>query len=219
MKRQVFKTKSQVVYDYLKEGLMSGEIKPGEKITTRTVAEQLGTSEIPVREAIKMLESQGFVEVTPHVGARVVRINRDELEEFYIIRSELEGLATRLASAHIRKGDIVRLEKIQEEHRKAIESRDPRKIAELNQKFHFTIYGSSPYRHLYNMIYNLWANANISRINSVFFLAPGRGEETLQEHKEIIEALRRGDGDRASDIVKRQKEKAFEILSQVVASE
>jgi len=219
MKRQVFKTKSQVVYDYLKEGLMNGEIRPGEKITTRTVAEKLGTSEIPVREAIKMLESQGFVEVTPHVGARVVRINRDELEELYMIRSELEGLATRLASAHIRKGDIARLEKIQEEHRKAIESKDSRKIAELNQKFHFTIYGSSPYRNLYDMIYNLWANANISRINSVFFLAPGRGEETLHEHEEIIEALRRGDGDRASDIVKRQKVKAFEILSQVVSSE
>lgn len=215
----MFKTKSQVVYDYLKEGLMSGEIKPGEKITTRTVAEKLGTSEIPVREAIKMLESQGFVEVTPHVGARVVRINRDELEEFYMIRSELEGLAARLASAHIKKGDIARLEKIQEEHKKAIQSGDPRKIAELNQKFHFTIYGSSPYKHLYDMIYNLWANANISRINSVFFLSPGRGEETLHEHEEIVEALKRGDGDLASDIIKKQKVMAFEVLSKVISSE
>ena len=219
MRKKLFKTKSQVVYDYLKESLMSGDIKPGEKIITRAVAEKLGVSEIPVREAIKMLESQGFVEVTPHVGAKVVHINLEELEEFYMIRSELEGLAARLASKHIKGSDIAKLEKIQEEHKKAIESEDPKRIADLNQQFHFTIYRSSPYKHLYNMISNLWANANISRINSIFFLSPGRGEETLKEHEQIIEALRRGDGDLACKIIKRQKVIAFEILSKLISSE
>ncbi len=219
MRKKLFKTKSQLVYDYLKENFMSGDIKSGEKIVTRAVAEELGVSEIPVREAIKMLESQGFVEVTPHVGARVVRVNLGELEEYYMIRSELEGLATRLASTHIKNSDFVKLEKIQEEHKKAIQSENPKKIADLNQRFHFTIYKCSPYKHLYDMISNLWASANISRINSIFFLSPGRGEETLKEHEQIIEALRRGDGDLACEFVRKQKKTAFEILSKVISSE
>ncbi|MBN1225434.1 MAG: GntR family transcriptional regulator [Deltaproteobacteria bacterium] len=220
MKKVLFKTKSRVAYDYLKESLMRGDIKPGEKIIARVVAEKFGVSEIPVREALKMLESQGLIEITPHIGAKVVRINLRELEEFYLIRSELEGLAARLASKYINiKGsNIARLEKIQEQHKEAIQSGDTEKIGELNQQFHFTIYRCSPYKHLYDMIHNLWVNANISRINSVFFLSPERGEETLIEHEQIIEALKRGCGDLAAEIIKKQKLIAFKILSKVISS-
>ena len=96
-----FKTKSVAVYDAIRKEIVDGKLKPGQKIVMRSLAKQFGLSEIPVREAIRKLESDGFVEFTPHVGAVVTTIDEKEFVETYLIRIELEALATRLAVSHV----------------------------------------------------------------------------------------------------------------------
>ena len=101
-----FITKNVAVYEALRKDIIEGRMKPGQKIIMSEVAKNLGLSDIPVREAIRRLESEGYVHFTPNIGAIVSELDADKIIELYLIRIELESLATRLAVDHITSGDI-----------------------------------------------------------------------------------------------------------------
>lgn len=209
-----FKMKNEMVYDYLKKCILSGALKPAEKIVIREISKKLNVSDIPVREAIRKLESQGFVGIIPHVGARVIEIKRDEIEEIYVIRSELESLATRLASKYINDREFYKLEKMLDECEKSIQSGSYERIGELNKHFHLEIYSCSPYKRLFNMISDLWASSSMMR--SVFVLSPVRARQSLKEHRQILEALKNGNGKLAGKLVRRQKIAAWDAVSKFI---
>ncbi len=94
---QKFRSKSEIVYDFLKLNILNGKLKSGERIAVSDVAKILGISGIPIREALTKLEAEGLVTITPHIGASVISIDKTKFEEIHVIRTELEGLATRLA--------------------------------------------------------------------------------------------------------------------------
>ena len=100
------KTKNLVVYEKLRQGIIKGTIRPGQKLVMATLARKYNTRETPIREAIRRLESDGYVIFTPHSGAVVTEINRQELSEIYAIRISLEALATRLAVPFIDQDDL-----------------------------------------------------------------------------------------------------------------
>ena len=134
-----YKMKTEVVYDYLKRGIISGKFMAGEKLIVKDISRELNVSFTPVREAINRLEAQGLISITPHVGANVEKIDGNKIEEIYIIRSELESLATRLASKHIKKYDFNKLEKILKEQERSIQSKNYERIGEINKQFHLAI--------------------------------------------------------------------------------
>jgi DNA-binding GntR family transcriptional regulator len=174
------------------------------------LAKTFGLSETPVREAIRRLESDGYLQFTPHTGAIVTKIDEEELAEVYLIRIALEALATRLASPHITDKDIDFLIKKNQEIEAAIQQKKYENIGRINKDFHLRIYKAAPFPRLYKMVCDLWDT--FERWPSVFAYVPERAAASVEEHKKIIQALRKRDTDLADRLTKEQKEHAMEAL-------
>jgi DNA-binding GntR family transcriptional regulator len=155
------------------------------------------------------------VHFTPHTGAIVTKIDEGELVEVYLIRIALEALATRLASPHITDKDIDFLIKKNQEIEAAIQQKKYENIGGINKDFHLRIYKAAPFPRLYKMICDLWDT--FERWPSVFAYVPQRAVASVEEHKNIIQALKRGDTDLADRLMKEQKERAMEALQKYTA--
>lgn len=210
----VFKTKNAAVYEALRKDIINGKLKPGQRIIISELAKRFKLSEIPVREAIRSLESDGLVEFTPHVGAFVSKIDEKDFIEIYLIRIELEALATRLAIPHITTKDIDYLVRKNQDMKLAIKQKSPEKLGMLNKKFHLRIYRAAPYLHLYKLISDLWEKAE--RTRSVFAYVPERAAASVAEHSKIIEALRAKDLRLAEKLVKQQKSRTMKALQKYI---
>jgi DNA-binding GntR family transcriptional regulator len=190
-------------------------LKPGQKVVMAELAKAFGLSETPVREAIRRLESEGYIDFTPHMGAIVTKIDEGELVEIYLIRIALEELATRLASPHITEKDIDFLNRKNREMEMAIQQNRYEILAGINKLFHLRIYKAAPFPRLYKMICDLWDT--FERWPSVFSYVPERAAASVEEHKNIIQALRAGDMDQADRLIKEQKERTMEALQKYMA--
>ncbi len=212
-----FKTKTEVVYDFLKNNILNGNFKPEEKIVISEVAKQMDVSDIPIREAIKRLQTEGFLDITPHVGASVIKINPEEFEEIALIRGELERLAAKLAVKYLTEKEFNEMERIHKEGELALQNNNFQKLAELNKKFHFKIYNATPHKLLLKMISDLWDKARM--LPHVFTYSTERCRQSQKEHKMILDALRKGDGKTAGQIIKKQKIDASNDLYEFMKSE
>jgi DNA-binding GntR family transcriptional regulator len=210
-----YKTKSFIVYDFLRKQIANGNYVAGDKMIARNIAKEMGVSDIPVREAIKMLESRGFVEVTPHVGAKVTGISCTELKEIYQVRGELEGLAIAFAIGHISKNDFEHLRFIHNEFAKAtLLETMPEVVQKLNKQFHFTIYNRCSNKFLLNLISRLWEESQVIRtINSIFSFSPEFAKISYDQHDKILNALETVDVDAAIKALKREKELVIALIS------
>jgi DNA-binding GntR family transcriptional regulator len=206
-----FRTKNEAVYENLRRDILQGKIRPGERIVVSELSKQLGFSEIPIREGIKKLESEGFLRNTPHVGITVSTVNPDEIMEFYLIRIELEALAARMATPKISDSDLEYLSQINQEMELALKENDCEALASLNKKFHLRIYRAASRPNLYKMICELWDKINW--IRSVFFLTPQIALESLKEHKELIEALKKRDVDLVDKLTRQQKQNSLKAIA------
>jgi DNA-binding GntR family transcriptional regulator len=207
----IFKTKNEAIYDMLRQEILQAKIKPGEKIVVSDLSKKIGVSEIPIREAVKKLESEGFLTNIPHVGITVSKLDPDEVVEFYLIRIELESLASRLATPHISQEDIEYLTKKNQEMKLALQRDDLEMLATLNKQFHFRIYAAAKRPHLYKLIADLWDK--VSWIRSVFFLAPQIALDSLKEHGEIIEAIKKKDGELVGKLTREQKRHSLKAIA------
>ena len=210
------KTKNVAVYRKLRQAILKVKLMPGQKIVMADLAKAFGLSETPVREAIRRLESDGYVHFTPHTGAIVTKIDEGELVEVYLIRIALEALATRLASPHITDKDIEYLIKKNQEIEAAIQQKKYENIGGINKDFHLRIYKAAPFPRLYKMICDLWDT--FERWPSVFAYVPARAVASVKEHKKIIQALKDADTDLADRLMKEQKEHAMEALQKYTAA-
>ena len=119
----------------LRQEVFNGELKPGDKVIVPDLSKMLGISDIPIREAIKRLETEGFLENTPHVGTIVKKIDMREYIEFFLIRIELESLATKLATQYIQENDLTFLEQKIDEMESALNNNDLRSFTSPAQGF------------------------------------------------------------------------------------
>lgn len=204
------KTKNLLVYEKLRRGIIKGTLRPGQKLVMANLAKKFSTSETPVREAIRRLESDGYVIFTPHSGAIVTEINKQELSEIYLIRISLEALATRLAVPFISKDDKAWLKKKNNEMKLAVKKGRHENLARLNKAFHLRIYKAAPYPRLYKMIAELWDA--FERWPSIFSYVPERGKTAIQEHEQILGALEKGDVDLADRLMTEQKTNTLRAL-------
>lgn len=198
-----FNTKNNYIYENLKEEIIMGHLRPGERIVISDVAKRYNVSPMPIREAINRLQQDGFVEVVPHVGARVTSIDLEKHKELMLIRTELEALAVKLSTPFIDEKALARLDEILQEMEEHVKDNDHKKYGKLNVEFHLLIYGASPYKILYEMITTLWGRSEYSR--SIFEKIPARNAASLAEHKDMVEAIKKGDGDKAAEILREQK--------------
>lgn len=205
-----FKTKNAAAYEALRRDVIEGRLKPGQKINMSEISKELGLSESPIREAIRRLESEGFVKFTPHVGAVVSKMDIREFVETYLIRIELEPLATRLAVPYITEKDIHFLLKKNHEMEVAIEQKNLEKLGGLNKEFHLKIYSAAPYPYLFKLISDLWEK--VERTQSVFAYVPARGVDSVKEHSKIIQAIQNRKPILAEKLIKAQKSRTMTAL-------
>lgn len=211
-----FITKNKFVYEQLRKSIISGELKPESRLIIDKLAKQFGVSGIPIREAITKLSVEGLVMHIPHVGAHVTPVNHKELEENFIIRAELEGLATFHAAQHLTDRDFEELERNNARMRRAIERRKFSELGFINKEFHRTIYKACPYRKLYKMIFALWDD--IERVQSVFALVPSSGASSLIEHEKILRALQRKNSLLSQSLVIKQKQRTWRDLKSFLSN-
>jgi DNA-binding GntR family transcriptional regulator len=205
-----YSTKMEMVYESLKEDIINGFLEQGQKIVAREVANKFGVSDIPVREALKKLESDGLVENIPHVGSRVSLINIKKAGEIFAIRLELEAFAARLAAKNADAKGIDELQKIVDEIDICLEQEDVKQVSRLNTAFHQKLYQLSGNEMLYELIHSLMERSQYSK--SVFTLVSDRREKSNKEHQQIVDALRKGIPEEAEKALRAQKEYAFNAL-------
>lgn len=209
-KEQVAITKLEVVYNVLRDNIVSGNLAPGTRLIISKIAKDLGVSEIPVREAIRMLEVQNFVTMTPHSGAQVVKFDVEVVREIYAIRGMLEGFAARTAMPFIKGKVLEDVNKCLDRMSKALEEDNVKKYGELNRQFHELIYQQSPIRRLKKMIDDVWDGSERTRV--VFRLSNDRPKESLQEHYELVDAIVKNDGDRVEKLMRDHRQRVAAIL-------
>lgn len=204
-------TKKDAVYQIIRKEILSGTLKANEKIVISDLSKRFSVSEIPVREALSMLKTEGLIDFAPHVGARVSSLSKKDIQEIFEIRIELEGLATRLAANIITDKDLDELQKNIDLSINSFESKDYDQFEKLNYQFHKLIYEKSQNERLNKMIDELWKNSN--RYPSIFSQNDDHILQSIKDHKEILKALEKNDGVLAEKIVLQHKAKAVnEIL-------
>lgn len=205
-----YQTKTIIIFNILKEKMLSGELKPGERLIIRKLSFSLAVSETPIREALKMLEAEGLLSLTPHVGFIVTELKLKELEDILVIRFNLEFLATEIAVGNISNEDIKRLADKTKEMNICIKKNDIHNYGHLNREFHQIIYKASNNQSLFKLIIDLWDKSE--RLRSVFLLEPDMIEQSYNEHIQLIDILKKKDKNLAVTIMKKQKKRAFSVL-------
>jgi DNA-binding GntR family transcriptional regulator len=197
-------SKSDVAYEFLKNEIILFHYRPGEKVNIRDIARKLGVSDIPVREALKRLESEGLIEFENNRGARIAPFDAKSFIDICNIRFELEVFATRLATEKITDEEIEILEEYVDKMDECIEQNNLDMFGKYNSKFHHTLYKCARSPVLIETLENLTARSHYSK--SIFALVPSRLKDSNKEHKEIVEALKSRDPERAAQIIRHQKE-------------
>jgi len=201
-------TKLDLVEQLLIRAIASGEIAPGEPLRQLELADRLGISATPVREALRRLEAQGLVVRQPHRGVRVAEVEPEEMAELYIIRAALEGLAVEHAVPNLTAKDVRALEQIHERLEAGRAKGALKSLRRLNFDFHTTLYRHSELPRLTRIIDSLWPLFPWDSMWAV----PGRAASSAVEHREILDALRAGDAAAAGRAMRRHIESGAEEL-------
>ncbi|MBG9657930.1 GntR family transcriptional regulator [Cytobacillus firmus] len=202
----MYRTKKEMIYQTLKEEILSGQYEFGEKLVISRLAVRFQSSEIPVREAISQLDSEKLIEFKPHVGAVVSTLSSKDIQEIFELRVELEGLATRFAVEGITESLLAELREILDESIDAFNEKDYAHFETLNVKFHKKIYSACNNQLLIRTIDELWANTK--RYPSLFKGNDEHIQASIEEHEEIYQALLKKDSMLAESYMIKHKTRA-----------
>jgi DNA-binding GntR family transcriptional regulator len=181
---------SSRVAAYLREAILGGELKPGDRIRQEEVAAKLGASRLPVREALRMLEAEGLTEHEPHKGARVPRLTHHEVDVIYRMRERLEPLALVESLPQLADADHERLEEVQT---RIEENDDLEKFLDLDREFHMLTYSGCSIDPLNQNITRLWNSTQHYRRAYVALGGRSRMWVVNAEHRLILDAVVRRD--------------------------
>jgi DNA-binding GntR family transcriptional regulator len=179
------------VYNALRENILNGKYRPGENLIEMRLAEELNVSRTPVREAIRQLELEGLVESIPNKGVTVKGVSKKDMEDIFRIRLVLEGLAARWAAEQITDEELKELEEAYELMEFYTNKGDIDQIAKLNTRFHEVIYLASKSNVLRQILTDFQFYVKWARLESLS--SPGRKEQTIKEHYDILQAFKARD--------------------------
>lgn len=206
-----------VVFNTLRQAILKGELKPGERLMEIQLANKLGVSRTPVREAIRKLELEGLVLMIPRKGAEVAEITRQDMEDVLEVRTALEELAVKDACDHITDAQLSELKKASNEFKKALlEGKDLVTCADADMHFHDVILSATNNRRLIQMLNNLSEQMYRYRME---YLKDERTHKTLiEEHDAIRRALKKHDKVKAGVAIRvhidNQKRSILESLTE-----
>ncbi|GBD16537.1 putative D-xylose utilization operon transcriptional repressor [bacterium HR26] len=191
------------IKEYLIEAILQGVFKPGDRIVETRIAQELGVSQTPVREALRDLEMLGFVVSSPFRGAQVREFTDEELVEIYPIRAAIEGVAARAAAQRITAQQILQLEEQIDRMREASAAGDEATAIEADVAFHRIIVEASGNR----LLQQFWTSLSLATTTYLTFTAVKRALGGLAErHEPVLEALRARDPELAEQVMRRHIE-------------
>lgn len=177
-----------VVFNTLRQAILKGELAPGERLMEIQLAEKLGVSRTPIREAIRKLELEGLVLMIPRKGAEVAKISEKSLKDVLEVRRSLEELAIELACQRMSEADLKDLADAEEEFKEAIVSGNAMRIAETDEGYHDVIYNSTRNTRLVQILNNL--REQMYRYRLEYIKDEDKRQILLIEHEKIFKALK-----------------------------
>jgi len=208
-------TLREKILETIREAILKGQLKPGEKVAEPELAERFGISRTPIREAFRQLESEGYLTVIPRKGAVVTSLSERAVEEFYAIKSILEGYAARMAAENLAEKDIEKLEAINARLAQLAAEGDVKTFFKVHNEFHELFIKAAENEKLQELINQMMLKFNRLRLASLSL--PGRMEISVQEHKKIIEAFRSKNGEMADNLVRKTASIGGQVLIQSMA--
>jgi DNA-binding GntR family transcriptional regulator len=209
---KVSKRKSlrEEVYDSLKKSILHGKLKGGQRLIEETLADQIGISRTPVREAFHKLERDDLVTRLPKGGFAVREFTKEDVEEIFGIRSALESYASYLATLHITSDKLAQLEKRVKESEDALNKKDDEKVVQLNTEFHDLLYKSCKSKKLFEMINNF--RDYFYRYRS-HLLQTERGiNYSIDDHRRMLEAMKKRNPRLVERLVRNHLARGKEII-------
>lgn len=210
-----YKPLREVIFATLREAIVEGELEPGERLLEVKLAEKMGVSRTPVREAIRMLELEGLVVMVPRKGAHVAEVTAKDIGNVLEVRAALDGLATSLATQRITEEEIERLHSIQKEFVNFVDKGDLQGSIKKDVEFHDFIYKTSRNEKLTQIAGNLWEQ--VQRFRVIYMRDTSNAKEIINEHNEILDAIGSKDSEKArlfaQKHIKKQEEKIIAALN------
>lgn len=194
-------SKTQFVYDWLREEILSGSLRPGAKIRQQEVAKALGVSYTPVREAIRQLQATGLISYEPNRGNAVTSLDDDALQELYQLRGAVEGLGARLAVEQIGPSELQEIERVHRTMQEELDgAADPVALAAMSRDFHSLIVQAGGPLVVFPKLQEIWSHYPVPRAQSLW-TSVDEARRSVTAHDEILRALRDRDGDRAGRLM------------------
>ncbi len=180
--------KQEQAYNVIRERILNGTYVPGYRLVIDALAREFGISPVPVREAIRRLEAEGWVEYRPNSGAQVAPIDADQYEAELAVLALLEGYATALAAAHLNAEDLQYLRECNVEMFRVVQAANLRAYGPLNKAFHFYIYKRCPNSYLVELLQETWDRLNV-RQHTDFTYIPQRVRAAIEEHSQLLDMI------------------------------
>ena len=184
-----------VVFQTLRQAILRGELKPGERLMEIHLAQKLGVSRTPVREAIRKLEKEGLVTIEPRRGAYASQISTDDMVEILEVRQNMEGLAAFFAASRMKPEQMRELEDVSKKYNQAVADGNMQDMITYDTRFHRIIVESCNNKILVQMIEQL--QELVLRFRYIYYDNFRRAENMPEEHQTILEAIENGDADAA----------------------
>lgn len=208
------KSMRELVLGELRNAIFMGHIKPGDRLVETTVANSMGISRTPVREALRQLESEGLAINIPRKGTIVKGICVDDANEIYEIREVLEGLAARGACLHISRVEIRELRQIIREMDQCIKNNQEEAYVHVHNRFNRIIIDSCKNKRLIDQMESIYEY--LKSLRRISLLSDERKREALKEHIEIVNAIENGDEDEAEILTRKHIRSARKSFQEAI---
>ena len=212
-----YKPLRELVFENIRQAIVKGIFAPGERLMEIQLADDLGVSRTPVREAIRKLELEGFEVMIPRRGTYVANLSIKDINDVYEIRISLDVLAAGLAAERIEPEELEELNRLLLEISEAARTGPMDKIVRLDTAFHDVLYKASRNDRLRNIINNL--REQITGIRGTSMRYPGRLADTLEEHRALVDSIAARDSERAQAAARIHLENAEHTLLKAMAEE
>jgi DNA-binding GntR family transcriptional regulator len=217
LKMDSYQPLRDVIFETLRKAIVSGDIKPGERLMEVSLANQMGVSRTPVREAIRRLEAEGLVTMIPRRGTHVSELSVKDIMDVLEVRAVLDRLATELAAKRIQPSQLKTLESIHKQYISCVEKDNMEGAIKKDVEFHDIIYAASGNPRLVAVAGSL--REHIYRFRVIYMSDNLIAENVLHEHEEILEALRESKDNVASDLAEIHIRNQMETIIKTVTED
>ncbi|MDD2221129.1 MAG: GntR family transcriptional regulator [Clostridia bacterium] len=211
---QKMMTKNEFAYETIKEKILCGELKDGDKIIISEISRELAISDIPVREAIRRLDSEKLVEIIPHLGARVCKMDLRQFAESMLVRAELEALAIKKIDRSALEPSLPDLAETLKHMKEAANNEDVNQYFSLAQQLCFSLFAKCKNEVLYEEINSFWEKTQ--RLRSVYFFIPGIMQVSFDMYQNFFEQLKNNHLASAAGLLKKYRADTVRKLSREI---